>query len=646
MLFAEELFYRNFLDLQIPQMKEASDRYARGDEDGAAKVFADYVKQILRPELFFSTLFNRERLSSDGTCPARVIEEADRACTHTLISVGFPYTFEAGKIDWEINPTFNAYAEWTWQLSRHHEFFALATAYRATRDEKYARMFAEMILSWTRQAICPENLRGNATKCWRTIEAGIRMYGSWPYAIHAFLNSPTISDRDWVTIFRSVYEHAYRLRNFCTSHNWLIMELNGLLGIGVLYPFFQDAGEWSRYALDRLVEELKNQLYPDDFQYELTTNYHGVNLFNYYCAAELLRVYGREVPKEFSASLYAMYRLYVKLVCPSRRLPDLNDGSRRDIRREMQNALQLFPTDPVFRYFATDGKEGAAPPFTSVFLPYSGFVVMRTGWGREDIWALFDGGPFGKAHQHEDKLNVLLSAYGADMLADTGSYAYDSSDMRKYALASRSHNTGLVDGFGQNRRSRYKWDPSDIEKRAEELTYQAEGEVEIASSFYEEGYGPDAIPVRHARKLVFFRQGFAVAKPFFIVLDCFEAQDDAEHCFEVSFQLGVEPICARDRRLTVRHPNGATFAMIGDICPKILIGQYAPEFVGWRPIPSPVEHEHAPAPVVAYTKRGKRADFATILYPAPDENIPEITVSLREGKAEITIEEQTKSVDF
>ncbi len=646
MLFCEERFYREFLDRSIPQMQEAAERFLSGDEEGAAGVFASYLRAHLEPQRLFSTLFNRRRMTEDGGCSPNTIVNADRAAGYTLTSVGFPYTFEPGKIDWEINPTFNEYKEWTWQLSRHNEFFDLATAYRVTKDEKYARTFADMILSWIRQAECPENISGYSTKCWRTIEAGIRMLGSWQYAIHAFLFSPSLTDRDWVTIFRSVYDHAYRLRGFCTSHNWLIMEMDGLLNIGVLYPFFAGAAEWREYAIGRLLGELKEQLYPDGFQYELTTNYHGVNLYNYYCAAELLCAYDREVPPEFSEALHRMYLLYAKLVRPNHRLPDLNDGNRRDIRREMRDALVLFPDDPVFRFFASEGREGRAPDFLSTVLPYSGIAVMRTGWGEDAIWALFDGGPFGNAHQHEDKLQVQIYAYGEDMLADTGSYAYDSSAMRKYVLSTRAHSTGLVDGFGQNRRGKYRWESSMIGKRAEELSFRADDEREIAQSFYDEGYGPQSVPVRHDRKFVFLKRGVGGSLPFFLVLDRFTAQDDAEHLFEVSFQLGTDPILAQGRSVTAEHPEGKTFRMVSDSCPKILIGQYAPEYIGWKPIHSPLDHEHAPAPVISYTKRGVSACFATVLFPSPDGRIPEIRVGIDGESAVLTVGETTERFGF
>ena len=77
---------------------------------------------------------------------------------------------------------------------------------------------------------------------------------------------------------------------------------------------------------------------------------------------------------------------------------------------------------------------------------------MRSGWERDARYLLLDVGPFGYGHQHEDKLNLLLHAYGRLLLAEGGNYAYDSSEMRRYVLSTRAHNTIRVDGHDQNRR--------------------------------------------------------------------------------------------------------------------------------------------------------------------------------------------------
>ena len=58
--------------------------------------------------------------------------------------------------------------------------------------------------------------------------------------------------------------------------------------------------------------------------------------------------------------------------------------------------------------------------------------------------------------------------------------------------------------------------------------------------------------------------------------------------------------------------------------------------MGWKPIHGTEEHEHSPAPSVSFAKKGADTKFATVVYPAPDSDVPEIAVSLTDGGFEIT----------
>ncbi len=74
------------------------------------------------------------------------------------------------------------------------------------------------------------------------------------------------------------------------------MEMNGLAQIGILYPQLKQAGAWLEQALDFLGKELDRQIYPDGFQYELTTNYHVVVILNYQRLAEVAGAFGQKLP--------------------------------------------------------------------------------------------------------------------------------------------------------------------------------------------------------------------------------------------------------------------------------------------------------------------------------------------------------------
>ena len=228
-------FFTECIDTSIPALALLPDLVRDGNMPEAIRRFAAYVRKTLRPDVYLRG--EKEKLAADTEA---ICSGAERVFAHTFISCRTPHTF--GKvIDWEHNPTYNNYCEWPWQLNRHPEWSILAKYYLLTGDQKAADEWEEQFLSWAVQAQVPENASGYATICWRTIEAGIRMQG-WAYVFHAFLHA--VSDETVVAFCKSIWEHGWRLRNFNTRNNWLIMELHGLTRIGLVYPFFRESSEW------------------------------------------------------------------------------------------------------------------------------------------------------------------------------------------------------------------------------------------------------------------------------------------------------------------------------------------------------------------------------------------------------------------
>ena len=84
--------------------------------------------------------------------------------------------------------------------------------------------------------------------------------------------------------------------------------------------------------------------------------------------------------------------------------------------------------------------------------------------------------------------------------------------------------------------------------------------------------------------------------------------------------------------------------MVCDAYPKIQIGQYAPDFIGWQPIHSTGEPEHAPSPVISYTKRGLEARFATLLIPQSADTALDCSIRLNDGGFAITV--NGKALEF
>lgn len=548
-------------------------------------------------------------------------QAAERILQGTLISCSTPFTFK-GEVDWFSNPTFNQYKEWTWQLSRHPEWGILAERYRATGDERFAEAFVRFFKSWVKQAVVPENADGGATLCWRTIEAGIRMGGVWQWALHSFYRSPAFTDDVLIDWYKSIWEHAWRLRNFHRTGNWLIMEMNGLAQIGILYPQFKEASAWKQYAFDRMVDELDAQIYPDGFQVELSTGYHQVDIHNYQWLMDVCKAYDVKVPDAFMVGMEKMHAVNIQMMLPDGRLPDLNDGGWHEVADLMTSAVQDFPYRADFLWAFSRGSQGKPPANTSYAFPYAGYVLLRSGWEKDAFCAVFDGGHFGYGHQHEDKLNVLLHAYGRLLLTEAGNYAYDASEMRVYVLSTRAHNTVRIDGEDQNRRLNYSRETFDV-RQPSNVKWQFGDVQEFAESTYNEGYGVYAErKVTHTRRLIFVRQPPKPLSPFWITIDRLVPVDSKNHRGQWLWHFNSTSVVVDGVKAASADPAQPNLTIVPTFHPgmttKIILGQETPEWQGWKAIKNHQQGEYTPIATAAIELDfGSPLRLVTVLYPTP-----------------------------
>lgn len=633
-------FFGELLDCTQPGLEDIPALAAANDYAACRRIFAAQVRATLRPEVFFTIPY--EFGENSFTFPGETEEEAARRIAkHCLISVGTPFQF-GETVDWFANPTYNQYKEWTWQLCRHHEWKLLAHQYRLTGEEWLADTCVELFKSWVRQAVAPEDhVSCYETKCWRTIECGIRMGAEWPYTLHAFYKTPAFTDDVLVDWYKSVWEHGHRLRYEYRSGNWLIMEMNGLGQIGILYPQFKASPEWLQFALQMLTQELDRQVYPDNFQYELATGYHYVVIINYLRLIRVANAYGVAIPSHFMQRLEKMLELFVQIMKPDTRVPDINDGSRAEAAAFIKPQIEFFAHNRTMQWLLRGRTGDGMPAYTSMALPYAGMMVMRTGWGKDDVWGFLDAAPFGAGHQHEDKLNFLLYAQGRSILTECGSYAYDGSEMRRYALSTRAHNTVRVNGMDQNRRVCYRWHDEDILKPSG-MVWRSEPWFDYAVGEYDEGYGssdndtafvkkgetpdpdrPAYMGLRHRRTVLFLKKPGHGLDPCFIVIDRLFSEDENE--YEQLWHVDAENITVHDMHVQADFLH--ILSSLND--PKadgvsVVVRQRFPEWQGWQPGPTHIQGDDIALPTVRYTAHGSNVRAVTVLY--PDAHCPVVAV--------------------
>ncbi len=602
------------MDLSRPGLEAVRAAVEAGDWE---KAKAAYLKFRLSaaPAKWWIDPAQRPTAAKSATNP-----EADKVLQHIIPNryhmTAPAETFLGEKIDWQFNPVApdspDFTREWTWcNVNRMHFWDTLGRAYWDTLDEKYAREWVAQLESWIQANPVPMEAGPGDTLCWRTIEAGIRTAGSWMNAYHYFLGSEAFTPSAHADFVKALIWHGWRLAYTTEAHpertgNWITMECNGLATIAMLFPELKDAAHWRQVAFDRLNLELDRQVYPDGSQIELTSGYHGVARENFARPAQLAQLNHQEIPGGYLDKLKKMYDFNLEVATPMGFMPPVNDSGRSAIGGTLDQGYKLWG-DETFLFGATNREKGRRPAYDSIFLPYAGYHIMRSGWDYRDKYLFFDAGPIGYGHVHEDMLNLYLCAYGKILLTEPGNYVYDKSKWRRYVLSTQSHNTIIVDGLDQKR-----W-PMEKEPLTQPLTnpWVTSPYFDFAVGCYASGYGPKKDKsVTHMREIVFLR-------PFYWVVADF-LEGTGQHDYEAHYHLDAPKARVEKEPLSVQTGNPKAQLGLWPLDPdglstEIVQGREDP-VLGWIPT------EKRKIPTVVFKKSGAAPQrFSTLLYPYQGE---------------------------
>ena len=502
------------------------------------------------------------------------------------VSVGREFPFPDGP-DYNVSPdpslnTANVpFGEWTWQLNRHSEWAVISRLYMHTGERGLVEAVVGWIERWLTQCPPPGFDHNARQGSWRTIEIGIRLAQTWPRVLAAWQREPVGDELVWLAWLGSWAEQATFVWHYRKAANWLMMEMAGLLSAGVCLPMHRDASLWRRVALDVLLDEAGRQFHGDGHQIELSTGYHMVCVNQYLTARALLREAGYDAPAALDDVLRRAYEPMRAMARPD----GLIFGFQDTTPVRIDDALARLPEElqgPHDAWFIAG--RGQPPAERHHLLPHAGYVVMRSGWSPGDVALAFDGGPYGAAHQHEDKLGIQIVAGGAELIGEAGLVDYADSPQRRYSLSTRAHSTALVDGLDQNRQLNYRRDAIKLNEPAG-IECDLQAQIPWARARYDQGYGPDAaVAVTHTRTVALLDGALIV------VHDHFLADDAAEHTAEVLFHVLVEPVDSDGPSLVSRGPGpnvGVAAARVGtgELQGETVIGGDAPDLRGWAQRP-------------------------------------------------------------
>lgn len=510
-----------------------------------------------------------------------------------------------GKLDWTHQGPADD-IEWAWGLNRHPHIRTLMVAYLKTGNPAYAKRLDQDIRDWIIQSLPYPGVK-SSTAMWRGLEVSFRVK-VWAQAFHRLMKSDHLSPATRLFILTSIPEHAHYLRKFHAQGNWLTMEMSGLATVAATWPELKKSPAWMNYAKETMLESLKEQVYPDGVQTELTAHYHYVALNNFNQFLEICRLAEEPLPAEYTQAIEKMWNYLAYTMRPDGRNILNNDSDLRNYKELVTAASEDYQRED-WRYIASNGREGArpnAPP--AIFFPWAGQFITRNGYQTNDHWAFFDIGPWGSGHQHNDKLHLSITAYDRDFLVDGGRFAYRgefAEKFRPYARGSQSHNVLLIDGQGQGPGPREASEPlGDKHFRITEAFDYAWGSFDQFNDL-------EGRQAKHTRALFYLRD------QFWIVVDRIET--DRPRQIEALWHWHPDCTVSRGSKaiLYTDHKKGnLSLVPVGKTDWQIrqVKGQEEPEPQGWY---SPEYNEAEPNLTSIYsTDVEENATFIWVLYPS------------------------------
>jgi len=326
----------------------------------------------------------------------------------------------------------------------------------------------------------------------------------------------------WSRLLCLIESHASfierRLSRHSAAGNHSIAECAGLVYAGLLFPEHPRAALWRSLGLELLAEQVAWQVMPDGGGIEQAVWYHLFVVDLLGLVEALLRARGERVPLPISAALARGRAFLCALGDSPEKLPPIGDG---DGGFALTSHLRIS--------FASCERR----PTEVVTFAHAGYTVCRPS-AAPGLRVVIDHGPLGMApsfgHGHADALSVTVTADGADLLIDPGTYGYNQgAAWRRYFRSTRAHNTVTVDGQDQaEQESTFMWS----RPYSAQVVESSGATHDRAAQILMRHDGYRTLGVIHWRAVLIKKNGLIV------VWDRLEGH--GEHEFELNWHLGSE----------------------------------------------------------------------------------------------------------
>jgi len=232
-------------------------------------------------------------------------------------------------------------------------------------------------------------------------------------------------------------EHLSKRLEYHLLGNHLLANAKGLIFAGL---FLQGAAadRWFKLGMRLAKKELREQILKDGGHFELSPMYSAVIHEDLLDVIQILRVYGRKVPKRWLKMAQAMGNWSRMILHPDMEIPFFNDASfgiASSFADRLVYANALGITPPV------EPQDGIHS------LEDSGYHRLQQG----NFVVLADAAAVGPAYQpghaHADTLSFEMSWCGKRVFVNSGTSCYGDGQQRSYERSTVAHNTVCINGM-------------------------------------------------------------------------------------------------------------------------------------------------------------------------------------------------------
>lgn len=430
-----------------------------------------------------------------------------------------------------------------WRFNLHYFEYgiALAMAYRKTGQRRFYDCFKEMLISWVQVHDKPE---GDA---WHPYTISLRL-PNWLIACEIFGDlfeqDTNFKSRVFFSLYTQYRTLLLRQETWNLGNHYLENIKAALLGSLL---FRED--EVFRQQWELWIQELKEEILPDGFHFELSPMYHKIVLEDLLRVAVVLKKLDSEkylemkpyIPKMLSAAVFMEERC-------SRTL--LFNDSGDNVARPLQLLCKACH------------EELGISPEPATALPNAGYYKLQS----RDSVLLMDAGSIGPdyipGHVHCDCMSFELFYQGKPLFVNMGTGLYQGA-LRRFFRSTRAHNTVSINGHEQSE----CWAEHRVARRIV---------LESVDCNHHEIYGAyrNYLGERHRRKLHMENNRLCVAD---------SAEANGNYSVESYLHIGSDFTISDEEKFIAIFENGKC---IGEISPvdcsyEVGVQPYAPQFGGF-----------------------------------------------------------------